>query len=614
MIKQFFQKSFLRLLLIILIILITLSFINNEKITGKVISLTKFSNCDQSYLEEIWDQAYFSQFQGSNFSKLESFSLNNYSCQLEGFILINSQLKFINIFVINNSYSIKISLNFITGNLSQEGVSFFNSLKSKENYFNQIITNISLKQNIFKKRESFLDISNASFEFSKELGIKEGFWEDKNSIKDYLANIPSFNFILNNYSLNNKTNDINEDTTGFIGKNDSFSYYYYNKLKILNGTYYEKPNILKNISNKLFSKGIEQKFITNLNEISNNFLKIELFFTKIEGIGEINFNFTDDFNNLYFNLSENSWGKWNVRLDLLNAGPNKSSVFFNFSILENTRPEKIKKFETIVLDQNSIEGLELKDYFKDIEESSLNYSISHGKGIKFSLKKNYLEIQADNTYFGKSWLKILASDGKTNTSSGVITVYIIKTNNSNKEGNNLSNNLNITLKENLNEIILINSTSSSEIKINSFGRFKLFVLAEDKNGKNLTYSWFLNNNLIEGNKSEYYFSGLKKGDYEIKVKISNGNEEYVKSWKVSLGNSLVNFNKYLIFGVIFLLIILIIISFIVINKNKWKIEVKERSNIKTTKKLGTNKLSKVDLQPEQKPLNPVKDYLKRLDV
>lgn len=575
---------------------------------GNVILSSESSECNEDFFSLVWDQTFLSDSSLENFSKLED--IEQKTCELSGFNLEGDTILFLKLYIsegISNKY---YSLYSITGKLTNDAINSINNLNPSEETLDELLSPTD-----FIERDPFLDIDSAENLFLNYFNTTSTLYDWQESTS---GNFNSIGFKLFIDSESNSTGEKNIIEEGILDVNFSMNIYSMEQFNILNETYYKDIILLKNLSNFEFLMGSSWTDYEFLEDLSSNTLNLSFESNKIIGNGTLLFRKNDD-GIIQFMAQKNGWGIWNSNLTFLNDGPHPKTLEFKITIRNNTAPIIIQDFETFFIDVSKKTFLDLRDYFKDPEGLKLNYTIETGQNISYNLSDYNLEIIPKEGWTGKSWIKIIATDGNLETSSGTLNVWVSSIPPS-KEFSNKT--FNSSHSNNSSKLVLLNFTDETILyseKLNS--TIVLFVEVLEREGIELTYSWFINDEKLSQEGNFLKLENLDKGDYQVKVQISDGQEILEKTWNLQIENSSNNLKTILLLSALTMFIIGITISiFIVVkdlkkqNTNPPSQEVNSKfsqnDNIPFT---GTDKKSEATmLEKNNISLDPVKDYLDRL--
>jgi len=167
--------------------------------------------------------------------------------------------------------------------------------------------------------------------------------------------------------------------------------------------------------------------------------------------------------------------------------------------------------------------INLLTYFDDVENDTLTFTAPNATNITVRISGEEVTFYPDKGWYGTRAITFTANDSKTTTQSNSVTLRVIGSAND------------------TNTPPLITSyapTSSSTIMKNN--QAKTFSLsAVDIDGDNLTYSWYLNNEIVSSaTKSVYTLSKPSLGNHSLKASVSDGNYSVVHTWSISVVTAL----------------------------------------------------------------------------
>ncbi len=251
---------------------------------------------------------------------------------------------------------------------------------------------------------------------------------------------------------------------------------------------------------------------------------------------------------------------------------------FYVKIMEeiNHAPNLTEDFEDFIWLKNTNYSVDLFDYFEDPDGDDLIFRTNYIENISVEIDEGrWLNLIPDKNFTGIRTLWIYANDSEFETRSEKIDISVFEevildveiVNNTNVSQENSPSN-------NLPEIVNFSEFSSNNLT--KRGNIGFYVNVIDVDGDELSYGWYLNDNLVGENITKKIFNNLSDGENIIKVEISDGKDKISKVWNVFVkkdkspdGGKI--FLAITIFIMALILIIAILITVSLINENKGNI-------------------------------------------
>ena len=312
-------------------------------------------------------------------------------------------------------------------------------------------------------------------------------------------------------------------------------------------------------------------------------------------LGSINFSSIEDPNNDYALLKINSttnlitlikgstwYGVQKFDLtascdgDVLNVLTNGKNMSFYIiaidgdRVLINNAPEFLEDdCSDLEWGENTNYFIDMDDCFEDDDGDDLEFRYGNSSGyndnLTIEIDDDELTLIPDTDWFGSGYFYIYADDSTDETSGRVYFTVVENTTSTSSS----------TTSSTTSDILEIKSSSPSSLTVNIFtNKTKKFSITA-QNYDNIR--WYLDGDMVLEGSLSYNFKKIDEGEYIIKVEVVNGTLTDSKTWNLVVQEEEIEDDLfesgevifYLIVGIIFIIIFLILWLFIV-EKNSRK--------------------------------------------
>jgi len=229
----------------------------------------------------------------------------------------------------------------------------------------------------------------------------------------------------------------------------------------------------------------------------------------------------------------------------------------------NTVPILYQDFGEIVLRNDLTYRLNLSEHYSDPDAEELTYQVLESEGLTISFNSDEMVITANADFLGLSVVRIRVNDTYV-TRTDDISIYVTAANPAPPE-----NETNTTGGNNSTEEVNVSENSPPEIvegqeenvSALSGENISLSVVASDADEDELSYSWYIDGELVYEEGNEYEFSGLSVGEHLISVLVNDGTSTTEKSWNVFVEEKGRIELWLVIAGVIFVIILIAVVIY-----------------------------------------------------
>jgi hypothetical protein len=566
--------SIIGILVWICLFLISVNYFPGQSkgITGKIINEPYIpEGCSDSELKKVWEDIFFENSDNifivkntSSENCEESYYMYKVKENNETFILVE-----LNLDGSRNDYAIYL-------NASPELAEKIKSIDS-DNLTG--IFRLDIEEGTKERIKAIENISEANYEFKNYFKLENSSWEEKTNEFDF--------------DEENETEKIRIKKEGGVYKDKYFMIFgFYKRI-------FPQIILTKQIPDFTYEMNTGWSDYLDLDDYFNDITKeennIEYSIIWINGSNEekvvcqeiwrcyygnkdvlkrINITI-DEKNKIKFKPKTNFTGQEKFKIKAEDHPNYTESNEFYVKIVEeiNHSPNLTEDFEDFMWPKNTNYSVDLFDYFEDPDEDELTFRTNYIENISVEIDEDrWLVLIPDNNFTGIRELWIYANDSELETRSEKIDIGVFEEVILDLEIVNDTN----TSQENgtINNIPqIINFSEFPSNNITGRGNISFFVNAIDPDEDELSYKWYLNDNLVGENITKKIFNNLSDGENIIKVDIDDGKDKISKIWNVFIkkdkspnGGRIFLAIIILIAALISIVIILMIVS--LINENK----------------------------------------------
>ena len=235
----------------------------------------------------------------------------------------------------------------------------------------------------------------------------------------------------------------------------------------------------------------------------------------------------------------------------------------------NTAPTLYQDFGEIVLRNDLTYRLNLSEHYSDPDAEELTYQILESEGLTIVFNSDEMVITANADFLGLSVVRIRVNDTYV-TRTDDISVYVTAANPPPPEdetnatgGDNSNESDNSTEEVNVSENSPPEIVEGQEENVSALSgeNVSLSVVASDADEDELSYSWYVDGELVYEEGNEYEFSGLSVGEHLISVLVNDGTSTIEKSWNVFVEEGGEIELWLVIAGVIFVIILIAVVIY-----------------------------------------------------
>lgn len=255
-----------------------------------------------------------------------------------------------------------------------------------------------------------------------------------------------------------------------------------NQVKLTITNVNDQPFLIKEIEDFSFDEDTSLTI-----DLLNYFDDIDSTLTYILN-GNENVDFVFDNSLITFTPNEDFFSQETITITALDEEFQITSEFTLEILNVNDIPKLKLEIPVLTWDEDFSLAVNLNDYFEDPDNDVLTFSFKNNQYITAEINENILELISPENWYGTDTITITAHDSELDMDSNIVTINIVSLNDSPI----------ITSLE-----ILQESQPAQELRENTPYLFRAEAI--DIDSLDLSYEWYLNNNLIN-NEQEFTYT------------------------------------------------------------------------------------------------------------